>query len=179
MTQEMNITGSFIWTFDDVKIRNEVLAGRPVTTGRKVVTYIITFVAFAFLFVIPNFRRAVFSDPYIALISIGGIIVAYIVINYSQRANLKKAFLQSPDSNKRIEVMFTGEEIILSAEGIYENKWKWNMIKDAQQYPDGLCFFMGEHTGIWIPIRAFQSKTDIDAVMKFAKQLTIKFGLSA
>lgn len=174
MSQEANITGSFIWTFEDVKIRQEVLAGRPVTTGGKVMTYIITLVVLVIAFAVTNLR-SLFADPYLASITVGGIILFYLIFSYSQRANLKKGFLQSPDSNKHIEVMFTQDEIVMKAEGIYENRWKWNVIKEVQQNPKGFCFFLAEKFGFWIPIRAFQSQADINALIELAKQRVPKF----
>lgn len=178
MHQETNITGSFIWTFEDVKTRQEVLAGRPVTTGGKVVAYAIMSVVIVIFFVVTGIRLPL-TDPYLVSIVLGVIVIFYLIFSYSQGANLKKGFLQSPDSNKRIEVIFTQDEIIMKAEGIYENKWKWNTIREVRQNPKGFCFFVAEQVGFWIPIRAFQSKADIDSAIELARQLTPKFKVSA
>lgn len=189
MAQETTITGSFIWTLEDVKIRQEVLSGRPVTISRKIIVYsttgaIMVFAIALLLFVIDREAfRFFYEDPYSALVPlvilVVTFVVSFLVSRYFSNANLKKSFLQSPDSNKRVDVSISQDEIVMKVEGISETKWVWKVIKEVRQNPKGLCIFIAEKTGFWIPIRAFQSQADVDAVIELAKQLTPKFKVSA
>lgn len=180
MTQEITVTGSFIWTLDDVKIRQAVLDGKPVTIQGKIFVYTIGFVFLVGLLTQISMSgkinlRSLITDPYLVTVTLGGFVILYLLFSFTQNANLKKGFLQSPDSNKRIDVVFTQDEIIMKAEGIYENKWKWNMIKEVQQNPKGFCFYFAERSGFWIPIRAFQPQEDVNTIAELAKRLTPKF----
>lgn len=176
MSQQTPITGSYIWTLEDVKTMQEVLAGRPVTLKGKLVLYAVILVLFVAAMGFISRRNSVdflslFTDPLLLAAFLTAIVILYVVIRYSQSTNLKKAFQQSPDSNKRIDVVFGEDEIVMTAEGIYESKWKWNTVKQVQRNPKGFCLFMGEQTGIWIPIRAFQSQADADALTKRVREM--------
>ncbi len=176
MPEQTPITGSFIWTLEDAKTRQDVLTRMPVTTKGKFTSYAVTVIllasAFGFITVRAGIHvRSFFGDPYLLLVIFLPLIVFYFVFRYSQRANLKKGFLQSPDSNKRIDIVFTHEEIIIKAEGIYENRWQWGTIKEVQRNPKGFCFFLAEQAGIWIPIRAFQSEADLQALKELVSCL--------
>ncbi len=176
MSEQTPITGSFIWTLEDVKTRQAVLSRIPMTAKGKLASYALTgfLIVIAFAFIIrgsgKNFR-SFFEDPFLASMPFV-VIIVILVFSYSRSANLKKAFLQSPDHDKRIDVTLTCEEIILKAEGIYENKWEWGTIKEVQRNPKGFCFFLAEQAGIWIPIRAFASQAEIDSITEFVRNLS-------
>ncbi len=171
------ITGSFIWTLEDAKTRQDVLTRMPVTTKGKFTSYALTIIllvaALGLIVMRAGVRlRSFFSDPYLLLVVVLPLIVFYFVFRYNQSANLKKGFQQSPDSNKRIDIAVTHEEILIKAEGIYENKWQWGTIKEVQRNPKGFCFFLAEQAGIWIPMRAFPSKTEADSITELIRHLS-------
>jgi len=141
MSQETIITGSFIWTFDDVKSRQNVLA--PIGPQQRRFLFFFLIMVVVVIATVKDIREVFFSsDPLILVAPLIVMFGVYLAVMYNRNANLKIGFLQSPDSNKRIEVMFTQDDIVMKAEGIYENRWKWNVIKEVQQNPKGFCFFL-------------------------------------
>ena len=174
MSQEANITGSFIWTFDDVKSRQDALA--PIGSQQRRFLFFFLIMVVGVITMIKDIRKVFFSsDPLIVAAPLIAMLGIYLAVMYNRNANLKTGFLQSPDSNKRIEVTFTRDEIVMKAEGIYEHKWKWSVIKEVQQNPKGFCFFLAEQAGFWIPIRAFQSQEDVNSIAQLARRFTPKF----
>lgn len=176
MSEKTPITGSFIWTLEDAKTRQDVLAGTPMTVKGKFITYALTVtlitISLAFIAIrgginFPSF----FDDPYLASIPLVVFIIIILVFSYSRNANLRKGFLQSPDRNKRVDVTVTYNEIIMKVEGISETRWNWNTIKEVRRNPKGFCFFLAEQIGFWIPIRAFQSQADADSMAELVRHL--------
>jgi hypothetical protein len=171
MSEQPLLTGSFIWTLEDVKTRQDILLG--IRQRRFLFISLILVVAVVALYwksvngVV--FRSA--GDLILFVLPVLVILITCFFLRSNQNINLKKAFLQSPDCNKRIDVLFTREDITMKAEGIYENKWKWNTILLVQRSPKGFCFFLAERTGFWVPIRAFASQADADAMTDLARQL--------
>lgn len=178
MSEQTSITGSFIWTLEDVKIRQDVLTGTPITAKGKIISYTLTgiLLAIAFAFIVIRSGKnlgSFFDDPFLASIPFAVFIVV-LVLSYSRSTNLKKGFLQSPDHNKHVDVTVTHDEIIMKVEGISETKWNWNTIKEVQRNPKGFCFFLAEKTGFWIPIRMFASQADIDSLVQLVRRLVLE-----
>jgi hypothetical protein len=98
---------------------------------------------------------------------------------FVQRRNLKQSFLKSPDSNKRVLVTITRDEIVMQADGSPETRWKWKALSGVRKTPKGFFFFQAPRTVFWIPVRAFQSSKDIETVSELAKSLTPKFSVTA
>ncbi len=176
MSEQAPITGSFIWTLDDAKISQDIFAGRPVTMQEKVFAYaflgILIAALLAFLSITGKINfRSFFSNPSQIVFPLVIFTIFFLFFIYRYSANLKKGFLQSPASNKRVEITITREEIIAKVEGISESKWNWNTIKEVRRHPLGFSFFQTEQAGLWIPIRTFASPTDIDSMAQLAKQL--------
>lgn len=175
MPAQTPIAGSFIWTLEDMSTRQAVLIGAPMTARGKFISYSITvfLIMMTFILVVVatgKSLRSFFADPFLVSIPFLTFIIILIFI-YSNNANLKKSFLKSPDHDKRVDVTVSQDEIIMRIEGISENKWNWNTIKEVQRNPKGFCFFIAEKSGFWIPIRAFSSPADIEAMTQLIKQL--------
>jgi hypothetical protein len=189
MEQNTHITATFIWTFDDMKARHEALTARPVvpshklsifswltygTLGLAIITWIIMGVDQEKF---PSFTTIQNNLPLIGMY-LFLIITLWATFTFFQKRNLKQGFLQSPDSNKRVVVTITSDEIIMKADGSSETRWSWTVLSEVRKTPKGFCFFQSPKTGFWIPIRAFQSTNDIEAVAELAKSLTPKFSIT-
>ncbi len=171
MSQQTPITGSFIWTLEDAKTRQAVLMGTRQQTSVYIALVIVVAVGAIYWGSGRISIRSV-SDLFSFAVPLFIILIIYLFFRYNQGPRLEQAFSQSPDSNKRIDVTLTHEEIIFKAEGIYENKWEWGTIKEVQRNPKGFCFFLAEQAGIWIPIRAFASQAEIDSLTEFIRNLS-------
>ncbi len=170
MSDQTPITGSFIWTLEDVKASQDVL----IKTRSRQQNFVTITLALVAIICMIYYRTSIHSLFDLLLYAFPLFIIFFIPfsVRYNQKSNLERAFSQRPDSNKRIDITFTQDEIIMKAEGIYENKWKWNTIKEVQRNPKGFCFFLAEQTGFWVPIRAFASQADIDSMVQLARQLS-------
>jgi len=170
MSEEIKITGSFVWTFEDVKAREDALAS--IGPQQRFIIFLPLIIAIIiFALVITRITRSP-SGLIPFLIPVVLMLGVFFIIQTGIR---KKTFMQSPDNNKRVNVLFTKDEIAMTVEGAYETKWKWNVIKGVQQDSKGFFFFIAEKTGFWVPIRTFQSEEDIASVAELAKQLTPSF----
>ena len=130
MPQETVVTGSFIWTFEDVKARQDALV-QIASQQRRFLFFFIIMVVIV-ITINKDIRKVFFSsDPLVIVAPLIVMLSVYLAVMYNRNANLKTGFLQSPDSNKRIEVRFTQNEIVMKAEGLYENKWRWDLIKEV------------------------------------------------
>lgn len=171
MFEQSPLTGSFIWTLEDVKTRQDILMG---TRQRRFLFLSLVLVIAVVAMYWKSVNGVVFrsaGDLFLFVLPMLVILITYFFLRSNQNINLKKAFLQSPDCNKRIDVIFTREDITMKAEGIYENKWKWDTILLVQRNPQGFCFFLAERTGFWVPLRAFASQADAEAITDLARQL--------
>src|SRR4030095_4263072 len=110
MNQNIHITATFIWTFDDLKARQEALVSNPVKSSNKYSSWLVhglLILAIAWLIfnpsskqTIPSFATIQDKLPLIAF-CLPLVIVLWITFSFVQKRNLKQAFSQNPDNNKR------------------------------------------------------------------------------
>ena len=98
----------------------------------------------------------------------------WFIFNRAQKENLQKAFMENPDGNKPVVVTINSDEIIMKTDNIRESRWKWISIVEVMRTNRGFLFFYAPQVGFWIPIRAFQSESDINNLLELAKHLTPK-----
>jgi hypothetical protein len=186
MDQHTPITATFIWTFEDAKARQKALAAEPIpSTGKSALAAWLTYGILAaavvlLLFPDPDARISQFLSAFrdnLTLFAIltPPILIIWAMLTFLPMRNLKRSFLQSPDSNRRVEVMFTPDIILMKVPDVYEMKWEWAAIHEVRRTPKGLCFFQAPKTGFWIPLHAFQSAADVQAVSEMARRLTPRF----
>lgn len=185
MTQATPITAEFNWTFDEMKAMQEALTMTPVaskskTSGFSWITYVLLPVAIIIMITNNsiNFRFPVIDNikdnlPMI-FIYIVPVLALWAVFSYAQKNNLRKAFINSPDSNKRIHIALTPDEVVLTSEAL-ETRLKWTRFIEVRHTSKGFCFLQTPQAGVWIPIHAFKSTADIESVSEMARRLTPKF----
>jgi len=190
MKKNIHITGTFIWTLDDLIARKKALVTRPVASSGKLpifswLTYGLLILAIAWTIakllnkqIIPSFAAIQNYLPLIGMYLFLSIAL-WVTFTFVQKRNLKQSFLQSLDSNKRVLVTITADEIVMKADGSSETRWNWKVLSEVRKTPKGFCFFQAPRTVFWIPIRAFQSTSDIEAVSELARRLTPKFSITA
>lgn len=189
MKQNIHITATFIWTLDDLIARKKALGTSPVASRKLSIfswlTYGLLVLAIAWIIakllnkqIIPSFTTLQNYLPLIGMYLFLSIAL-WATFTFIQKRNLKQGFLQSPDSNKRILVTITPDEIVMKADGSSETRWNWKVLSEVRKTPKGFCFFQAPRTVFWIPIRAFQSTNDIEAVSELARSLTPKFSITA
>ena len=185
MTQEMPITAEFIWTFDEMKAMQEALIMTPVTPKSKPlgfswITCVLLPVAIILMimgnsinFRFPTIDTIKDNLPVIFIYMIP-VLVLWAVFSYAQKNNLKKAFINGPDSNKRIHITLTPDEVVLTSQAL-ETRLEWTRFTEVRRTSKGFCFLQTPQTGLWIPIRAFKSHADVESVSEMARRLTPKF----
>jgi hypothetical protein len=190
MKQNIHITATFIWTLDDLIARKKALVTRPVASSGKLsifswLTYGLLILAIAWTIakllnkqIIPSFTTIQKYLPLIGMYLFLSIAL-WATFTFIQKRNLKQVFLQSPDSNKRVVVTITPDVIVMKADGSSETSWNWKVLSAVRKTPKGFCFFQAPRTVFWIPLRAFQSTNDIEAVSELARSLTPKFSITA
>ena len=190
MKKNIHITGTFIWTLDDLIARKKALLTKPVASSGKssifpwlfygllaaAIVWIVTKVLNKQI--IPSFTTIQGYLPLIGMYLLLSIVL-WATYDFIQKRKLKQSFLQSPDSNKSVFVTITSDEIVMKADGSSETKWSWKALNEVRKTPKGFCFFQAPRTVFWIPMRAFQSENDIEAVSELAKKLTPKFSVTA
>jgi len=190
MEQNIHITATFVWTFDDVKDTQRALAASPVVLSSK--SSISSWLVYGLLALaivwtiaklfdeqkIPSFAAIRNNLPLIGMYLLP-VIVLWATFTFAQKRNLKQGFSQSPDKNKRVIVTFTPDEIVMKIDGSYETRWKWAVLIEVRRTPKGFCFFQAPKFGFWIPVRAFQTSIDIETVSELARRLTPKFSVTA
>ena len=189
MRQNIHITATFIWTLDDLIARKKALVIRPVASSGKLpifswLTYGLLILAIAWTIakllnkqIIPSFAAIQNYLPLIGMYLFLSIAL-WVTFTFVQKRNLKQSFLQSLDSNKRVLVTITADEIVMKADGSSETRWNWKVLSEVRKTPKGFCFFQAPRTVFWIPIRAFQSTNDIEVVSELARSLTPKFSIT-
>jgi len=190
MKQNIHITATFIWTFDDLIARKKALAAKPVALSGKLsifswLTY--GLLALAIVWIIAKLLNKQIIPSFTTLQSYLPLIGMYLFLSlalwatftFVQKRNLKQDFLKSPDSNKRVLVTITTDEIVMKADGSPETRWNWKVLSAVRKTPKGFVFFQAPRTVFWIPIRAFQSTDDVEAVSELAGRLTPKFSVTA
>ena len=189
MKKNIHITGTFIWTLDDLIARKKALLTKPALSGKLSIfswlVYGLLAVAIVWIVtkvlnkqIIPSFTTIQGYLPLIGLYLLLSIIL-WVTYDFIQKRKLKQSFLQSPDSNKSVLVTITSDEIVMKADGSSETKWSWKALNEVRKTPKGFCFFQAPRTVFWIPMRAFQSANDIETVSELAKKLTPKFSVTA
>jgi len=190
MKQNIHITATFIWTFDDLIARKKALVTRPGASSGKLsifpwLTYGLLVLAIVWIVtklldkqIIPSFTTIQSYLPLFGMYLFLSIAL-WATFTFIQKRNLKQEFLKSPDSNKRVLVTITPDEIVMKADGSSEARWNWKVLSEVRKTPKGFCFFQAPRTVFWIPIRAFQSANDIETVTELAKSLTPKFSVTA
>jgi hypothetical protein len=189
MKQNIRITGTFIWTLDDLIARKKALVTKPTASSGK--SFIFSWLAYGLLAlaiiwvvfkllnkqIIPSLTTI---QGYLPLIGMYLFLSVALWVTYTfiQKQKLKQSFLQSPDSNKNILVTITYDEIVMKADGSSETRWNWKALSEVRKTPKGFCFFQAPRTVFWIPIRAFQSAKDIETISELAKRLTPKFSIT-
>lgn len=189
MTEETPITAEFIWTFDEMKAMQEALAMTPVaskskTSGFSWITYVLLPVAIIIMIANNsiNFRFPAIDNikdnlPMI-FIYIVPVLALWAVFSYAQKNNLRKAFINNPDSNKRIHITLTPDEVVLTSEAL-ETRLKWTRFIEVRHTSKGFCFLQSPQTGFWLPIHAFKSTADVESVSEMARHLTAKFTVTS
>jgi len=185
MTQTTNVTVEFIWNIDEMKAMQEALTTIPVASKGKRsnfswITYV--FLPIAIIIIITN-SSTKYRLPSIDTIKdnipmIGMVVLLTLVFwgifSYTQTHNLKQAFFQNPDYNKRIRITLTPDEFVIASEGL-ETKLKWTRFIEVRRTSKGFCFLQAPQVGLWIPAHAFKSTDDIESVSEMARHLTPKF----
>ena len=190
MKQNIHITGNFIWTLDDLIARKKALVTKPsASSGRSSIFSWLVYglLALAIVWIVTKLlnKQIIPSlmniQGYLPLIGMYLFlsIVLWATYDFIQKRKLKQSFLQSPDSNKSVLVTITSDEIVMKADGSSETRWNWKVLSEVRKTPKGFCFFQAPRTVFWIPIRAFQSAKDVEAVSELAKRLTPKFSIIA
>ncbi len=169
MSEQAPITGSFIWTLEDARERQTILLKTQKQNYIPIV-FVLTLVTIISMI---YYRTSIhsFFDLLLYALPLFTILFIPFFVRYNQKSNLKRAFSQSLDSNKRIDVILTHKEITMKTEGIYEDKWKWNTIKEVRRNSQGFCFLLTEQAGFWVPIRAFQSEAEAHSIVELVKHL--------
>ena len=185
MTQTKNITVEFIWTIDEMKAMQEALtivsvAHKDKPSGFSWITYILLPIAIIIMITNNsiNFRFPAINNikdnlPMI-FIYLVPVLVLWAVFSYAQKNNLRKAFINSPDSNKHIHITLTPNEVVLTSEAL-ETRLKWTRFIEVRRTSKGFCFLQSPQTGFWLPIHAFKSTADVESVSEMARHLTPKF----
>jgi hypothetical protein len=190
MKKNIRITGTFIWTLDDLIARKKALVTKPVASSGKLsifswLVYGLLAVAIVWIVtkllnkqIIPSFTTIQGYLPLIGMYLFLSIVL-WATYDFIQKRKLKQSFLKSADSNKSVLVTITSDEIVMKADGSSETRWSWKVLNEVRKTPKGFCFFQAPRTVFWIPMRAFQSANDIEAVSELAKRLTPKFSITA
>jgi hypothetical protein len=190
MKKNTHITATFIWTLDDLIDRKKALLTKPASLSGKLSIFfwlVCGLLALAIVWIatkllnkqiIPSFTTIQGYLPLIALYLFLSIAL-WATYDFIQRRKLKQSFLQSPDGNKSVLVTITSDDIVMKADGSSETRWSWKVLNEVRKTPKGFCFFQAPRTVFWIPMRAFQSASDIEAVSELAKRLTPKFSITA
>jgi heme/copper-type cytochrome/quinol oxidase subunit 2 len=188
LNMELNspITGTFIWTYDEVNARQEALTSKPSSSKyESVISNIISVVIIAAVLLYLAIRisanqKTLYMNtiqnslPEIIVFAIP-VIVIFVAFYIFKKQNLKQSFLKSPDCNKRLFVEITSAEISIKLPDVYEMVWKWTSLIEIRRTPKGFCFFQAPHSGFWIPLHAFESQNDIEIISEMAKHLSPKY----
>jgi hypothetical protein len=188
MTQTTNITAEFLWTIDEMKAMQEALAIMPVTSKGKLsgfswITYVLLPIAIIIMIMdnstkyrFPSIATIRDSLPLIGMFLLL-IFVFWSIFSYAQKHNLKQAFFKSPDYNKRIRIILTSDEFVLTSEAL-ETRLKWTRFTEVRRTSKGFCFLQSPQEGFWIPIHAFKSTSDVESLAEMARRLTPKFTIT-
>ncbi len=189
MKKNIHITATFVWTLDDLIARKKGLARKTGSSGKLSFFFWLIYglLILAIAWVITRLLNKQIDISFTAIQNHLPLISIYLFLFvalwatfiFVQRQNLKQSFLKSPDSNKRVLVTITREEIVMQADGSPETRWKWKALSGVRKTPKGFFFFQAPRTVFWIPVRAFQSAKDIETVSELAKSLTPKFSVTA
>ena len=152
MKKNIHITATFIWTFDDLIARKKALVTSPVASSGKLsifswLTYGLLVLAIVWIIakllnkqIIPSFTTIQSYLPLIGMYLFLSIAL-WATFTFIQKRNLKQGFLKSPDSNKRVLVTITPDEIVMKADGSSENRWNWKVLNEVRKTPKGFVFF--------------------------------------
>jgi hypothetical protein len=190
MKKNTHITATFVWTLDDLIARKRALVKSPGKSSSKLSIFFFLIYGLLILAIAWIITKLLNKQIVISFATIQGylpLIGMYLFLSvalwatftFVQKRNLKQVFLKSPDSNKRVLVTITPDEIVMKADGSPETRWNWKALNEVRKTPKGFVFFQAPRTIFWIPMRAFQSTDDIEAVSELAKRLTPKFSITA
>ena len=191
MDQNTHITLTYTWTLDDAKDHNNAIIKRQVNLPSKSsLGSWLTYVLLAAAIIVLIITRVTENKPLFPTLTdtqnapssvIAGLLPVIIIVatfwfifNRAQKENLQKAFMGNPDGNKPVVVTINSDEIIMKTDNIRESRWKWIAIVEVMRTNKGFLFLYAPHVGFWIPIRAFQSESDINSLLELANHLTPK-----
>jgi len=167
MDQNNSITLTYTWTLDDAKDHDKALFFRQFKLARKTWLPIV-------LIAVAIIGFAIQSDLSLIIPALLPVIIIAIPFWFIFTHAQKKAFKEGPYGNRTILVTINSDEITMKSGDNREGRWKWTAIVEVMRTNKGFLFFEAPQVGFWIPIRAFQSESDINSVLELAKHLTPK-----
>ncbi|CAG0985243.1 hypothetical protein ANAEL_01983 [Anaerolineales bacterium] len=185
MEKSTQINASFTWTLDDLKTRQQVLNSNLGTSPNNFssfsffsrLVYGVLIIAIAATVVKDG--QTIYSTIQSKLPLIGVyLLLLFIVLLTTLSIVQKRNLVENPDKNKHVDITITSNEIVIKTDSSPEIRWSWTLICEVQKTINGFYFFQAPHAGFWIPIRAFQSANDIEAVSELARSLTPKFSIT-
>jgi ABC-type multidrug transport system fused ATPase/permease subunit len=141
MKKNIRITGTFIWTLDDLIARKKALVTKPVASSGKLsifswLVYGLLAVAIVWIVtkllnkqIIPSFTTIQGYLPLIGMYLFLSIVL-WATYDFIQKRKLKQSFLKSADSNKSVLVTITSDEIVMKADGSSETRWSWKVLNE-------------------------------------------------
>ena len=178
MEKNTHINASFTWTLDDLKTRQQALNSNRSTSYSSSSSFFWLVCSVLILALATNGEVLYYHRSKLPLIGVW-LLFVFIVSLITLSITQKRSLIENPDKNKHVDITITSDGIIIKTDSSPEIRWSWTLICEVQKTNNGFCFFQTPHTGFWIPIRAFQSTNDIEAVSELARSLTPKFSSTA
>jgi hypothetical protein len=171
MLENTQIVASYKYTFDELQAA-EYAHSKQQKAARIIVTVVLI------TSVIGLIVWKLLSDgiPTKDLISAAILLpILFFLCGFTDKYFRKKQFSLRGDSNKQVVIKISQHEIASEVVGIAANKMSWDALAQVSKTDKGFLFYTKLGTYLWIPNHAFPSNADIDLIVKFSKQLTVKF----
>jgi hypothetical protein len=122
-----------------------------------------------------SFEIPAASDIFLVSLLFVLIFAAWAIFRYTQYYSFKKDFAKLPLKEKRVEYLFSENEVCSKTKGVFEGTHQWSSYVKVVRTTKGFLFYSQPHLYAWIPNHAFQSKEDAQAVAELARQFAPQF----
>ncbi len=172
MPDAMPITASFVLSEEEIKTVRAAFVERPRNSWiTAIVLMVITAVLFTYSILSGRIRVdwETFNLPSLGLITVF-CVALYFYFRWQRRETERKAIREDPATNRRIELQFSPDGVSSRIEGLSQTIFPWTGFIRVRRLAQGILFYQGRTTCVWVPEHAFASKGDAQAVAALAKE---------
>ncbi len=180
MLQGNPITASFVLTPEEIKTFRSAYMEQP-RSSRIMAIVLIAAAGILFAYgILSGWIRvdwAMWDLRSFVLITVF-CVAMYFYFRWQRRETERRAITEDSTTNRRIELQFSPEGVSSRIEGLSQTVWPWSSFVRARRAAQGMLFYQGVRTCVWVPEHAFASKADAEAVAALAKPRIVHYSES-